>query len=121
MPHIIEKITLQEIRDAEPEAIYCGFRSCWWTHRSADLYLLPGGLPCDPRGGVLMTYTDAQEFLDRAEAHPELYGRNGLEALLAAHHDNCVVSPANHTSTCLRTWDEMNDLLDAQREGDASS
>ena len=128
MAYIIERITLEQVRDevreqlrqGAPAAIHYGFRSCWWTHRAADLRALPNGLPCDPAGGVLMTAPDALAFLDHAAAHPETYGRNGLEAFLAAHNDNCVASPHNHGSVCLRTWDEVNALLDYQRRREAA-
>ena len=63
---------------------------------------------------------DAGAFLQAAEENPSLYGKHGLAAFMAAHNDNTVVSEQDSRQTCLRTWDEYNDLLD-QREEEAGS
>lgn len=116
MPHIVKRISLEEIKAAKPATIYYGVNTCWWTHRAEDLRTLPprepgrSGLPCDPRGGVLMM-GDAMDFLANAESQPEHYGRYGMAAFMAAHNDNCVVSVEDHRSTCLRTWAEYNELI----------
>ena len=55
---------------------------------------------------------NARGFIGGAEARPEHYGKHGLAAFMAAHNDNCVVSGQGSRQTCLRTWDEYNDLLD---------
>ena len=111
MPYIVEATTLQEIKHAAPETIWYSVHTCWWTHRSTDLRKLPNGLPCDPRGGVLMM-DEGQSFLTSAEANPDHYGKHGLAAFIASHNDNCVVSSDDHRNTCLRSWQEYNDLLD---------
>ena len=116
MAYIVETTTLQEIKDAAPETIWTSVLTCWWTHRATDLRTLPNGLPCDPRGGVLMM-DDGQSFLTRAEANPDHYGKHGLAAFIASHNDNCVVSCDDTRNTCLRSWQEYNDLLDHQRPG----
>lgn len=104
--------TLQDIEDAGAETIWYSVATCWWTHRPENVYQHPAdGLPCDPRGGMLMM-SPSRVFLDNAEANPDHYGRNGLDALMAAHHDNCVVSADDSRNTCLRSWDEYNDLLE---------
>ena len=113
MVHIRKMTTLESIRAERPETVYYSFKTRWWTHRAEDLRTLPNGLPCDPRGSVLMQ-CDAEAFLASAESDPSLYGRHGLATLLAAHNDNCVVSEDDLRNTCLVTWDEYNDLLDEQ-------
>ena len=112
MPHIIERTTLEEIKAAAPRTIWWSVSTCWWTHRAEDLYWgdSPTGLPCDPRGGMLMM-GDASGFLAHAETNPSFYGSHGLDAFIAAHNDNCVVSLADRRTACLRTWQEYNDLL----------
>lgn len=57
---------------------------------------------------------DAASFLTRAESHPEHYGKHGLTAFVAAHNDNCVVSRSDPRNTCLQSWHEYNNLLDAE-------
>ena len=113
MPHVIERTTLEEIKTAAPRTIWFSVGTCWWTHQAKDLHQHgdnPGGLPCDPRGGMLMM-ADANAFLVAAEANPLFYGEHGLGAFIAAHNDNCVVSLADRRPSCLRTWKEYNDLL----------
>ena len=120
MPYIIERTTLEDIKAEAPGTIWHSVNTCWWTHRSGDLCSVdnkPDGLPCDPRGGMLMM-ADGGEFLAGAEARPDFYGEHGLDAFIAAHNDNCVVSRSDHRSTCLRTWEEYNDLL-TRRNDDA--
>ena len=117
MTAVIVGITLDDIRADQPTTIYYGAISCWWTHRRSDMCVVPdgrpgAGLPCDPRGGVLFETNDAEAFIVAAEAHPESYGRHGITAFLAAHNDNCVVALDDRRATCLRTWDEYNDLMD---------
>lgn len=117
MAYIHKLTTLEDVRRDAPTTIYYGFRSCWWTHRNEDLRTIgnePGGLPCDPRGGVLMEQ-DAETFLADAEANPDHYGKHGLEAFISAHNDNCVVSKLDPRNTCLASWDEYNELIDQQR------
>ena len=113
MPHIIERTTLEAIKAESPGTIWWSVSTCWWTHRAEDLCNWgdsPTGLPCDPRGGMLMM-GDASGFLANAEANPSFYGSHGLDAFIAAHNDNCVVSLADRRTACLRTWQEYKDLL----------
>ena len=77
-------------------------------------------LPCDPRGGMLMETPDPEAFLAAAEENSEAYGEHGLDAFIAAHNDNCVVSPTDHRNTCLRTWAEYNALLATKRNAKAT-
>ena len=119
MAHIVKRTTFEDVVAACPDTIWYSYRTCWWTHRAEDLRQLPpkvegeSGLPCDPRGGVLMMVS-ASALLDNAQANPELYGKHGLAAFMAAHNDNCVVSFRDMRNTCLETWQEYNDLLDFQ-------
>ena len=114
MPYIINRITLEDIKQSMPETIWYSFATCWWTHRSVDICTHPkNDLPCDPRGGMLLQ-TSAANFLTSAESDPSYYGKHGLDALMAAHNDNCVVSHNDNRSTCLKLWDEYNDLIDQQ-------
>ena len=114
MPFIRKMTTLEQIQLAAPETIYWSVNTCWWTHRQTDLREHPNsGLPCDPRGGVLMM-GPWSDFLAAAEANPGHYGKHGLDALMAAHNDNCVMSFRDYRKTCLQTWQEYNDLIDIQ-------
>ena len=114
MAVIIKATTLEDVRRDKPDTIFFSVNTCWWTHRRQDLRQIQGsGLPCDPRGGMLMETPDPEAFLKAAEEEPETYGKHGLDAFVAAHNDNCVVSPVDRRNTCLRTWEEYNDLLDA--------
>ena len=114
MSHIRKQTPLEEIKAAAPETIWYSVNTCWWTHRQTDLRRSPNhDLPCDPQGGMLMV-GPANDFLAAAEANPDHYGKHGLDAFIAAHHDNCVVSPDDSRNTCMRTWQEYNDLLDME-------
>ena len=111
MAHIVKRTTLEDVKLAEPDTIWYSVNTCWWTHRQSDLRQHTSGLPCDPRGGMLMM-AGADSFFDVAEGNPGHYGEHGLDALIAAHNDNCVVAPDDLRSTCLRTWPEYNEALD---------
>jgi|SRR5690606_2200160 len=115
MAYIRNKISLAAVKKAEPEIIYFGVNTCWWTHDPRHLCTHPeNGLPCDPRGGMLMQSDKPSDFFRHAEANPNHYGKHGLKAFMAAHHLNCVVSREDARGTCLATWEEYNNLLDEQ-------
>ena len=118
MAHIRKQTTLDDVRADKPRTIWYSVNTCWWTHRQVDLRQHPriGLLPCDPRGGMLMMTEPggAEHFLRDVEKNPKHYGKHGLDAFIAAHNDNCVVSETDAGNTCLQTWDEYNDLLDRQ-------
>ena len=120
MPYIIRKTTLEDVRADKPKKIYYSMATCWWTHRAEDLRRTPKTeMPCDPRGGMLLESHEPEEFLKAAEENPEAYGKYGLEAFVASHNDNCVVNTLMGTvNTCLRTWEEYNELLDKIDEGE---
>jgi hypothetical protein len=69
------------------------------------------GLPCDPRGSVLFMTDDVEGFLTAAENNSAHYGRHGLRAFMAAHHQNCI-DPRSLRPTSATTWDEYNDAID---------
>ena len=105
--------TIADVRAAHPATIYYGALTCWWSdapppYRTRSDF---GGLPCDPRGGVLMQTEDAEAFLRSAEENPDSYGKHGLRAFEAALHGNVVAE--NGKPTCSQAWDEYNNLLDA--------
>ena len=108
--------TLEDVKADNPSTIWYSVNTCWWTHRETDLRShRDSGLPCDPRGGMLMM-GDADAFLESAESNPGHYGIRGLKAFMAAHNDNCVVTVDGvEHPTCLRTWDEYNDLMRPRR------
>ena len=111
MAKIRQMTTIADIKAERPEYIWYAYHTCWWTHRESDLSRTRTGLPCDPRGSVLL-YTYAHEFLRMAEVNAAHYGRHGLDAFIAAHHDNCYLSEDEPRPWSLRSWDEYNDLLD---------
>ena len=115
MPHILQRITLEQVRAARPEKIYYGMRTLWWTHDPRDICRQKRNtLPCDPRGGPLLETAAVDDFLGQAEANAPFYGKHGLAAFIGAHAWNCVVSAHDRRSMCVVTWQEMNDLLDRQ-------
>lgn len=117
MPVIVERTSLEDVRAANPTRIWYSVNTCWWTHRAEDLHQhRDSGLPCDPRGGMLLMTDegDAEKFLKSAEdaAAAGHYGRHGMRAFMAAHRDNCIVSVEDGRHTCLEAWPQYNDLLD---------
>lgn len=109
-------VTIEDIRKVKPEMIYYGAFSVWWTHDPKHLGKLDNGIPCDPSGGVLLQATDAERFLKTAEQNPKHYGKHGLKAFIAAHHENMVVSRLDNRHICFKSWDECNRVLDQQEE-----
>lgn len=111
---IIERVTLEQVREAKPAMIYYGANTCWWTHDPNHLSRTTGvGLPCDPRGGVLFETDDIEGFLKAAERNAQHYGRHGLRAFMAAHHLNCILSLSEPRPWCSPDWLEYNEALDA--------
>src|SRR5262249_15436648 len=105
-------ITIADVRDAKPATIYYAANTCWWTHNPAHLGKLPdSGLPCDPRGSVLFQTEegDAERFPTSAEANLNHYGKHGLRAFMAAHHQNAHL---NGRPWSARRWDSYNAVLD---------
>lgn len=120
MVQIVERISLEEVRAAQPAMIYYATSTCWWTHDPEHLGRHPeNGLPCDPRGSMLFETDDAQDFLKSAIENDEHYGKHGLRAFMAAHHLNCqIVEPGKAPRPwSLREWAEYNAFLDALNAG----
>jgi hypothetical protein len=115
MTIIDHEFTLVQITQMARSAkmVFYGVRTPWWTFDPDHLYRrLRSGLPCDPRGGVLWQADKPLRFLGEGVADPSHYGKHGIRAFLLAYH-GCVVN--NGRPTCLRTWEEYNDLIDAGR------
>lgn len=112
MSEIVIITDIDLVRADEPEMVYYGAQSPWWTHRAMDLRTGPNGVPCDPLGGVLLQTDKVDGFLRNAEENAVHYGRHGLLAFIAAHHGNCVTSYKRHGITALPEWDDYNDALD---------
>jgi hypothetical protein len=107
-------ITLESLKDLNPKMIYYGAVTCWWTHDPSHLVVHPqSGLPCDPRGSVLLQTPHVDSFLETASQNPSYYGKHGINAFLAAHHENTIDLlgyPWSFTS-----WDDYNKLLEQKR------
>lgn len=85
--------------------IYYGTRTCWWGHASAHLGALPstrgyeefGGLPCDPRGGVLLQTDNWRSWLVKSRAgHDKDSPAFGIARFMAAHHLNAFNERGAH-------------------------
>ncbi len=108
------EITLEDARRlaASAKMSYFGAVTPWWTFQDSHL-CNPGGVPTDPRGGVLYQSDKPLEFLAAAENNPCHYGKYGLRTFLLAYH-GCVVvkdGPKAGYPTCLKDWDEYEELL----------
>ena len=68
------------------------------------------GLPCDPLGSVLFQTDNVEGFLKSAEQNAAHYGKHGLRAFIAAHHENCFnIAGQNWASV---DWADYNAALD---------
>lgn len=122
------QITLEEIkRRVRGTGFICyGGNTCWWAEHTFYTRPIPNkppdypGLPCDPRGGMLLQVQtgsvapdgrtiDALEFIRKAEQNPSHYGRHGIKAFIAAYHGNVLV---DGKPWALRDWEDYNRLLD---------
>ena len=112
MPIIEIKTNLEDIVRLAHEStrLVYAFRTCWWK-LGAPVYQHPkNGLPCGPRGEMLMEMDEPMRFIQGAIKNSKHYGRHGLLALVAAYYGNTVTEKGLPTS--LASWDEYNDLLD---------
>lgn len=117
------RTTIEAVRAAKPRTIFYGANTCWWTHDPKHLATHggPSGLPRDPRGGMLFQADNVEAFLSTAEAEAKHYGRHGLRAFMAAHHDNCRLEDGQ--PWCEESWEPYNaaiDRLDAMKPGGCS-
>lgn len=106
------------IESVRGEMLYYATLTTWWTTNREHIYRKPDDsrLPCDPRGSVLFQTNNVEGFLAAARGNPDHYGRHRLRAFMAARH-GVIVAPSG-LPTSVRTWDEVNRLLD---EFDAAS
>lgn len=70
-----------------------------------------GGLPCDPRGSVLLQGC-AWKFIGAARENPDHYGKHGLRAFAAAHSANTIESLPSPVPWSTDAWAEINAALD---------
>jgi hypothetical protein len=146
---VIEKNkTIEQVKAdiaSDPAAmIFYAVHSCWWTHNPKHLgkasppkgitvngvEIEPHLIPVDPRGSVLMQTRegDALTFIENAEKDPSHYGKHGLSAFMAAHHENCfqalietqfkrmgrvVLSKRNWS---MDGWAQYNEAIDKLKE-----
>lgn len=105
--------------------VFYGINTCWWAISWGQLYkhrphvmtiagreTMSPGLPCDPRGGMLLQTEDVDGFFDSAIKNAVHYGKHGLRAFLAAYHGNVVVSQIDQRPTCFAGWEDYNRVLD---------
>jgi len=90
-----------------------GFNTCWWK-LGDPIYTHKSGLPCGPRGEVLLETDDPMGFIEAAEKNPDHYGRHGLKAFAAAYHGNVRTEDGKPTS--FDSWDKYNALIDREEE-----
>lgn len=107
-------VSIEDIRGAD--RIYYGYQTCWWTHKVRHLDTNTSGLPCDPRGGVLLETVSVDLFLSRALSNPAHYGKHGIKAFLAAHHENTIALYGR--PWCWKKWELYNCLLDIVEDGE---
>ena len=135
MAYIKENITFEEVEQSGVEMIYYAIHTCWWTHNPdhlcsrkipGDIKLTRGDgsktvidpqpIPTDPRGSVLMQTDNVQDFLKSAKSNSGHYGKHGLKAFMAAHHQNCFVSKEDLSPWSLQGWQAYNDAIDSSQE-----
>lgn len=111
-PQITFEAVKRRILAENTKIIYYSIGTCWWTMNPRDLYRHPEcGLPCDPRGGMLMECHEPLDFLTQAEQNPEHYGKHGIKAFMAAYHGGVRIK-ASGLPTCFDGWDKYNELID---------
>lgn len=120
MYQVLELVTLDSLLTFPPHMIFYGANHLWWTSNPKDLRetdpvikdgrtIVPGGIPCDPLGGVLFQTQNVSNWLDKAKEKPEHFGKHGLRAFMLAHHGNLTWKGRDW---CFKTWDEYNRVLD---------
>lgn len=87
------------------DTVYCSTRFVYWTLDPMDLRVRPKIVSIDT-----MYQGSSADFIRRAEARPEHYGKYGLLALAAAYHGN-IITNTGHIAT-LYGWDGVNTLLE---------
>jgi len=101
--------TVKELALRSNRLVY-GLQTCWWKIGDPCYELPSSGLPCGPRGEILLETDDPIAFIQQAEQNPNHYGKHGINAFMAAYHGNLITEKGLPTS--LETWDMYNDLID---------
>ena len=101
--------------------IYYAMQTCWWGHSAQHIGALPssnpefGGMPCDPRGAVLMQTDTWRNFLTTSrEKHEAESPRFGLARFMAGHHLNAFNEGGAHWSA--NRWIEYEAALQQASE-----
>lgn len=112
----LDQITASIAAQGGRVRIRYGARTTWWTADPSTRFEHPdGGLPCDPRGGVLFQLDGIGPCLDwiaAAKRDPERYGKHGLVAFIAANAANCRYRLDGKKADTFITWDDANDAID---------
>lgn len=97
-PHIERVIDLATIKrqlstQRHAGAVYYSDKSCWWSHQRGHAYRAPkpgemAVMMC-PLGGAIFMERNWEGWFEAAEDNPAHYGYRGLDAFVAAHHQNC--------------------------------
>ncbi len=106
---------IERIAALKPHArVLYAVSTCWWCIDAPPEFVNPRyekhGLPCDPRGSMLMETNNLKRWLQAAKDNPDHYGKHGLLAFMAAYHGNVCATNGNPTSAS--SWQEYNDLID---------
>jgi len=102
----------QIARDKPNSHVVYSVGTCWWKIGD-PIYSKDGsGLPCDPRGALLMECHDLAGFLKNAKENVSHYGKHGMRAFVAAYHGNVLTD--DHKPTCFESWDDYNKLIEAK-------
>lgn len=115
---IAKEISLAKIKEmaAASSLLRYAMHTCWWGMEDAPWYKTSptGGLPCDPRGSVLMQTEKPLDFIAQAEANPSHYGKYGLRTFLLSYH-GCVTTDDGRP-TSLEKWAQYEALIDSLSE-----
>jgi hypothetical protein len=69
---------------ARSNRLVYAFNTCWW--KVGDPIYSKNGLPCGPRGEMLLETDDPISFIKSAEEFPRFYGKHGIDAKDGLHH-----------------------------------
>ena len=87
------------------------FQTCWW--KVGDPIYQKSGLPCGPRGEMLMETDNPMRFINDAMNNPRHYGEYGLKAFVSGYHGNLITIDKELPSS-FDSWDKYNLLLKLQ-------
>jgi hypothetical protein len=125
-------ITLEQIIEDAPlcdgkKTAFFSMCCLWWTTHHEDIAQTPPLIwhledpilpaivdplgevcTCCPHCGCTLMNSPLEEFIAGAKAHPENFGKYGLESLALAHSRNI--------SKCFHDWEDYELLIDLKRE-----